>query len=224
MASELQLSFRSGATVYFLIRNRAGQIWNGGSFEAYATANYSTYDVAASEQGTASSYYVADFPTLITTPGVYSVVAKQQIGGSPAETDPTIGSEDIDWGGSSAIGIHDIPNSGHIGNFLPMRLFRGQMIRNFQFKLVSASDHVTSFTSGVLSGQICRDGGLFGALQSGAFTELGLGHYALQALTSGDLNCNTASLVITGQRISGGGACDQRDFTFILNRVSGQAG
>ena len=95
------------------------------------------------------------------------------------------------------------------------------MIQNFPIYLVSATDHVTPFVSGVISGQISRDGGAFGALQSGAFTEIGLGTYKLQALTSGDILCNTAALVFTGTGISGG-TSDPRVFTLLLQRTSGQ--
>ncbi len=41
-----------------------------------------------------------------------------------------------------------------------------------------------------------------------------------QMLTSGDLNANTVALVFTANGISGGTA-DQRDFAYILQRVSG---
>jgi hypothetical protein len=221
MAGELQMSYEAGAQVYYLIRNRSAQIWNGSAFVTYVSLNYATYDIAAAEQGTVSAYYVADFPAAITTPGVYSVVGKRQLGGSPAETDPSIGQEDFDWNGVAPAALTDLPTSGHLGNYLPIRLYRGSMIQNFRFKLVSAADHITPFTSGIVSGQIGRDGGAFTVLQSGAFTEVGLGHYALQALTSGDLLCNTASLVFSAVGISGGNA-DQRDFALVLQRSSGQ--
>ena len=94
------------------------------------------------------------------------------------------------------------------------------MIAPFTFKLVSSVDSKTPFVSGTISGQISRDGSTFGPLQSGAYTEMGLGWYALQALTSGDMNARTVSLTFQGAR-SGGGNSDPRDFSMILQKVSG---
>lgn len=222
MAGELQFSLSAGKTCYFLIRSRTGTIWNtaGGAFEAYATANYTDYDVSASEQGTASGFYVGTFPTAIPA-GIYSVVAKQQLGASPAEGDPTVATGDYHWSGTATVPLSDLTTSGQVGQIGPVKIARGTMVQNFKFKMVSSTDHVTPFVSGVVSGQINRDAGAFGALQSGAFTEEGNGWYRLQALTSGDLLCNTASLLFTAVGISGGQA-DQRDFSLVLQRVSGQ--
>lgn len=219
MANELQISYTTAKTVYALIRNSAGQIWNGSAFESYTTLNYTNYDIAATEQGTASAFYVASFPTLITTPGNYSIVFKSQTGGTPAETDPTIGAGNFEWNGSAAFNLGDLATSGQIAQVSPIKIYRGQMLLNFPFKLVSSADHVTPFVSGVVSGQISRDGGNFGALQSGNVSEIGLGWYKAN-LTSGDLAANTVALVFTANGISGG-TSDQRDFSLILQRASG---
>lgn len=189
----------------------------------YVTADYTNYDVSASEQGTASNYYVATFPSTIS-PGKYSISAKQQIGGTPAETDPTVAVGDFHWNGSAEVTNSDLATSGQVGTYLPLRPFRNQMITNFPFKLVSSADHVTPLTSGVVSGQISRDGGSFGVLQSGTLTagyvETGLGWYRV-TLTSGDLNATTVALNFQAVGISGG-AADPRDFAMVLQRTSGQ--
>src|SRR4051812_22374404 len=101
MAGEIQFSFVTGKTCYFQVRNRTGQVWNTGTlaFEAYLTANIANYNVAMSEQGSASAFYVGTFPATIV-PGVYSIVGKQQIGGGPAESDPSIANGDFQWNGS----------------------------------------------------------------------------------------------------------------------------
>lgn len=205
-------------TCYVLIRNSVGQIWNGSSFGAYSTAAFATYPVSATEQGTASNTYVANFPSTIT-PGVYSIIAKNQLGGSPAETDPTVATGDEQWNGTITLPLSDLATSGQIGQIAPIKVYRGEMITNFPFKMVSATDHVTPFTSGIISGQIARDNGNFGALQSGLVTEIGLGFYRVN-LTSGDLLCNTAALTFTGVGVSGGNS-DPRDFGLILQRSSG---
>lgn len=221
MAGEIQANYAAGKTLYALIRNRNGQIWDTGdsAFEAYVTASYAAYAISLSQQGTASGFYVGSFPAAITA-GVYSIVTKEQIGGAVAESDPTVAVGDLQWNGSATMPLADVATSGQVALFAPIRIARGNMVAPFPFKMVSAADHITPFTSGVISGQISRDGGAFGALQSGAFTEIGKGWYSLQALTSGDLLANAIALVFTGVGVSGG-AADQRDFSFLTQRTSG---
>lgn len=224
MAGEIQTSYQTGRTVFSLIRSRIGQIWNTsggtGAFENYNSTVFTSYAITMTEQGTNSAFYVGTFPTAIPA-GIYSLVGKQQITGSPAETDPTIAVGDLQWNGTVTFPLSDTATSGQLGAVIPIRLARGTQILNFPFKLLSAVDHVTPFTSGVVSGQISRDGGSFGVLQSGNITEVGLGWYRLQSLTSGDLLANTVALTFTSVGISGG-AADPRDFAFILQKTSGQ--
>lgn len=221
--SKIQFDFgQAGRTAYCLVRDRDGRPWNNsgaGAFENYATANYARYTTAAVEQGSASAYYTADFPTAIA-PGIYSVVAKEQAGGSPAESDRTVAGGDVHWDGSRVVSLADLATSGQVAQFAPLRFARSQMFQNFMFKLVSDADNKTPFVSGVVSGQIAKDGGGFGPLQSGSFTEVGNGWYRLQALTSGDLNCNAAALVFTAAGVSGGNA-NQRDIFIATQRTSG---
>ncbi len=100
MSQELECDYVTGKTVYFLIRSSVGTIWNGSSLVTYVTGNLSTYVVLATEQGT-SGYYTADFPALLTTAGVYNVVAKDRAGGSAAESDTSIASGDLQWAGTA---------------------------------------------------------------------------------------------------------------------------
>lgn len=223
MAGELQFSFgRTGRTCYFVVRNRVAQAWNTsggtGAFETYTTAVYSSYVISATEQGTASGYYAGNFPTAIP-PGVYSVTAKDQLGGSPAETDPTVAVGDVQWNGTVVMPLSDTATSGQLGQAIPIKIARGVAVSGFPFKMVSSADHVTPFVSGVISGQINRDGGGWNALQSGNVTEMGYGWYRVN-LTSGDLNAGVAALLFTGNGISGG-TSDQRDFALVLQKVSG---
>jgi len=218
MANELQGSYVHGATVYALLRSRNAQIWNNSmsAFEGYSTTNYSGYSISATEQGVASAYYVANMPASVP-PGTYAALFKAQQGSDPAETDPTVDAGSVDWNGSNVAQLSDISVSGSIQ---PIQLQRGVQIKNYPIYLKQSSDHISPFTSGIVSGQISKDGGAFGPLQSGAFTETGHGLYALQALTSGDLSCNTMSLLFTGVGVSGG-ACDPLVQTFILQHASG---
>jgi hypothetical protein len=223
MANEIQFNYSSAKTCYFLIRNSIGQVYNTSSlaFESYTTANFNAgrYNNSVSEQGSASGYYTGTFPANIG-PGTYAITAKQQLGGSIAETDPSIAAGNVEWNGAALAPLSDTATSGQVGQNTPMRIYRGQQLLNFPFKLVSSADHVTPFTSGVCSGQISRDGGAFGALQSGAFTEIGLGFYKTN-LTSGDLLGNTIAITFSSVGISGGTA-DSRDMVLITQRTSGQ--
>lgn len=100
MSNEIRIACPSG-TIYARILNAAGLWWNGSSFEAYSAGNYSTYDIAMTEQGN-SGVYVADFPSGITQSGTYEYYVHLQSGGSPAEGDDVIGTGTVDWTGSSA--------------------------------------------------------------------------------------------------------------------------
>ena len=218
MAGELQASYRPAVTCYFLIRNSVGQIWNGSAFETYDTANYATYTISALEQGTDSAYYVGTFPSTITA-GVYSIVLKQQLTGSPAETDPTGATGDQQWNGTITLPLSNLVTSGQFSAMSPINIARGLAYNNYGLYMRSAADHITPFTSGTISGQIARDGGSFGPLQSGLISEVGLGWYNVN-LTSGDLNAAIVKLVFTGVD-AGGGQADVLPYFFLMQRVSG---
>lgn len=219
--SQLQIQYQTGSTVYFLVRSRSSTIYSSsgpGGLGTYATLVYTTYAVAATEQGTASGYYVATFPSVLAA-GVYSIVAKRQAGGSPAESDLTIGSGDFQWDGSNTLPLSDLVTSGQYARNNPGRLTRAWAVSGFLVQLKSSTDHATDFVSGVVSGQVSRDGASFGALQSGAFTEVGMGFYKVN-LTSGDLNADTIGLRFTAAGISGGQS-DPLSYVLLTQRTSG---
>jgi hypothetical protein len=222
MAGEIAFDFQAGATCYVNIRNRtSGYIWNGASFEAYSqlSGNIFSYAVAVAEQGV-SAHYVGNFPAAIPA-GVYDVTARQKVQSPYLETDRVVAAGEVQWNGTVVPPLSDLATSGQVGQLGPLRLARGVMVQNFPVYLKSSADHITPFTSGVVSGQIARDGGAFGALQSGAITEVGLGWYNLQALTSGDLLANTAKILFTAAGISGG-LSDPCPVGLVLQKVSGQ--
>jgi hypothetical protein len=219
VAGEIQFSFQSGKACYFIVRNRAGQVWStvAVSFVTYASADYANYTISAIEQGT-SGYYAGNMPAVVA--GVYMVTGKQQMGGSALETDPTVAVGDVQFNGTAILPLSDLATSGQVANFSPLRVARGTMLKPFPIYLRSSADHVTAFTSGIVSGQISRDGGSFGPLQSGAFVETGLGFYSLQALTSGDTNAGSFALLFTAAGISGG-LSDPLPLSFLTQRTSG---
>lgn len=101
MAGEIQSAYVGGKNVYVLVRNVAGQVWNGAAFVAYVTADLGSYALSLAEQGTASGYYTGTFPAV--TAGVYSVVAHDRAGASPAEGDLSIASGNLEWDGSAVV-------------------------------------------------------------------------------------------------------------------------
>lgn len=131
MSNELQTDYLAGKTVYFLLRNSVGQIWNGANFVAYATADYANYDIAAVEQGTASGYYVADFPSIAA--GVYYSVAKERAGGVPVETDISIGWGNIDWGGTGPFVLAS--GTVYLASGHPTTLYSGQIAQVYSGNL-----------------------------------------------------------------------------------------
>lgn len=110
MAKEIQCVHTTAKTVYAQIFNATGSVWNGTSFEAYATANIANYDIALTEQGTASGIYMGDFPSL--SAGLYNVIARERAGGSPAEADVAIGVGIHHWDGSALIPRGRLSTSG----------------------------------------------------------------------------------------------------------------
>ena len=83
-----------GSTDYAIVNDPLGKKWNGTSFESPNGANYSNYVNALTEwryNGQGSGYYTAPFPSTIPA-GRYTFTFYQQLGGSPAFGDPTIGS------------------------------------------------------------------------------------------------------------------------------------
>ena len=221
MAGELQFSYAANRQAYCIIRNATASVWSNsggiGGLETYDSDNYAEYVVEAVEEGTDSAFYLGDFPSN-APPGQYSIVAKHMVDVAPSELDPAVAIGALQWGvGSAVMPLSNVMVSGQLATMIPLRLARGQMLQNFPFKMVSSVDHITPYTSGAnsFSGQISRDGGAFGVLQSGAFTEVGMGHYVLNGLTSGDMLASGTVALHIGA-ISG---CDPRDFAFIINSI-----
>jgi hypothetical protein len=101
MAAEIQIGgITTGWTVYAVVRSSTGTVLAGTTPEAFNAANWGTYDIPLTEQGS-TGYYVGTFPAVAA--GVYSVEVRRQTGGSPAAavaTDPYLGGGDVDWDGT----------------------------------------------------------------------------------------------------------------------------
>ncbi len=107
MSNEFRGIGASDRTAYVILENSAGAVWNGSAFVTYATADRANYDIAATQQGTASGRFFASFPTAITTSGTYEWTMYQyQDGGvAPAEGDIYISGGSVDWTGSSSVSV-----------------------------------------------------------------------------------------------------------------------
>lgn len=87
----LQTIFATGATLYALIHNPNGQVWNttlnagAGGWENYNSAHWAQYAVALVEQPL-SGYYRAAYPAAIAAV-LTSEAFYQQAGGGPATSD-----------------------------------------------------------------------------------------------------------------------------------------
>lgn len=105
MSNELWVQHTTGQTVYALIFSQADdKIYKPGSGliavpSPWTGEDVDDYDVALTE--IASGYYTADFPTALTTSGVYRVVYYQETGGDKTYDDTIIEARKICWNGSA---------------------------------------------------------------------------------------------------------------------------
>jgi len=99
MANELLIHYPIGATLYALLFDATGNVWNGSSFVAPASASWTDYDIAMSEAATATGIYRASMPAAAA--GSYGWVVRKQAGAGPAVTDIAVGSGEIRWTGTA---------------------------------------------------------------------------------------------------------------------------
>ncbi len=104
---EIRATYNTGATLYVLMFNAAGQVWRNNApqqFLAYAPGAIGVYDIPLSEIATDTGEYRADWPIHANmVEGLYSVVLFDQAGGGPvAADDARIGDTDVMvWDGGS---------------------------------------------------------------------------------------------------------------------------
>jgi hypothetical protein len=94
MANEFQLlGAESAVTIYAVLRNASGQPYNTATpgFETYNASNYTSYDIAMTEQGATGDYF-GNAPTGLSS-AQYSIDYRKQAGASPAVSDLPVGGE-----------------------------------------------------------------------------------------------------------------------------------
>jgi hypothetical protein len=100
MANEIVFNYTSGLTLYALLFDATGQIWNGSAFVAPGSTNWTDYDIALAEVATATGIYRATMPSV--SAGAYTYTIRQRAGGAPAVTDAVVGSGALSWSGVAA--------------------------------------------------------------------------------------------------------------------------
>lgn len=100
MANEIQVPATSGASLYAVILNASGLVWDGGSFVIPSGSQWSSYALRLSE-ATATGLFESDFPVAITLMGRYGTVAYQQRDSIPSVGDPVAATGSIDWAGTA---------------------------------------------------------------------------------------------------------------------------
>lgn len=105
MSGELQINYPAGSTLYALLFNVNGLIWNGTAFEVVVAANWANYDLALTEV-TTTQCYKGNMPAAVA--GVYGYVIRKRAGGSPAVSDVAVGAGVIQWDGTAEIALNDL--------------------------------------------------------------------------------------------------------------------
>ena len=84
MLNPIEIAYQTGATLYCVIHNKDGTVWNNNTqlFESFTPSNWGYYAVALTEQGS-SGYYRGTFPSAIGSALTTECTYNQQ-GGSPA--------------------------------------------------------------------------------------------------------------------------------------------
>jgi hypothetical protein len=116
-SNELRIFYDDSATpkLYAIVRDAGtpANVWDvaGGAWDATFTAGeIANYDIQLTNQPADSDYWVADFPTGITTAGTYDVAFYVDGNGdtTPATTDELIGSTTITWTGNAEVEWMDL--------------------------------------------------------------------------------------------------------------------
>jgi len=101
MANELQAYLPTGKTLYAVLLNSIGQVWDGTQFETIAAGTWTDNDIALTEA--IAGLYLADMPSVAA--GAYSYIVYEQAGASPAVTDSLVGMGSIDWTGTAVLSL-----------------------------------------------------------------------------------------------------------------------
>ena len=110
MSDEIQIRFDlAGATLYAIVRDAAGDVWNGAAFVAPDSGDYGDYDIPLAAAANDGYRYLGDMPAVAE--GTYTVEVYEQAGGAPDGTvDRVVSNGEIGWNGASEITLLTISN------------------------------------------------------------------------------------------------------------------
>lgn len=104
MANELQAFLPTGKTLYAVLLNSIGQVWDGTQFETIAAETWTDNGIPLIE--TTAGLYLASMPSVGA--GSYSYVVYEQAGANPAVTDTLFGMGNIDWDGETPVSLETL--------------------------------------------------------------------------------------------------------------------
>jgi hypothetical protein len=197
MAGELQYRHSAtGATLYALLRNESGQVWNGSAFETQVNANWTTYAITLTETPASGYFYIGNMPA--ATAGVYHGEVYLRAGGTPAITDGRESYfDEFHWNGTAV--VQPLPNvaSGAAGGVRDVAMVGGTT--------QTAGDLYTAITAiGIVGVQVAatissvtrtvgdNDGGLAAAVNAHDESYFDTGEIAGSGLTV-DVVVNTST-------------------------------
>ena len=96
MAYEIQADYPAGSVLYAIIRSPSGQVWRplGRVFEEWGAGGHgiADYDIPLTDRS--GGRHVGNFDSIIAK-GRYCIQVFRQAGGSPADADPLIESDQL---------------------------------------------------------------------------------------------------------------------------------
>lgn len=120
--NELRYVDTTGNTLYAVILDMSGDVWNGTAFVALVEASWATYDIPLAEHGTTGLYF-ADMPVAITA-GTYEILYYRQAGVGPVvDNDTFLDREWLGWNGvaltlASGYNYLNWPGTDHLDDIL----------------------------------------------------------------------------------------------------------
>jgi len=153
---EIQFHYDTSNTLYALVRlPSTGKVWDvtTGNWATWTDENIGDYDVPLVSQS--GMYYAANFPTGITTAGVYAVAIREQSGEAPDTEDDLVGSGAVEWDGTAerhlaAVqladdGLDQIPTTAPTGVASDFREMMVQLWRRFFKKTTLTTTELTTY-------------------------------------------------------------------------------
>ena len=108
MANEIWTNYPSGNSLdAYVFRKTSDEVFDqadgGDTFEVWADGNVLNYDIPMTDNG--GDYFTADFPSVITTAGVYRFAMSVRAGGTAAVGDRRIAQSEVYFDGTSEVDL-----------------------------------------------------------------------------------------------------------------------